>query len=111
MPFTINTPRRDVSDPGTEPPPTKNGPAPPSARFHVLRAAPAFGGDSKGGGVHGYVPAISAEDEANDESCVPWGPEWGKTAEPSNQAQAQACGSLRDDDSDWIEVSACLCSY
>lgn len=68
-----------------------------------MSAAPAHGGDSsKSGNSFGYVPAVLAEDEANDESCIPWGPAAPviKAAEPSGQAPR----SLRDDDSVWIEV-------
>eukprot|EP00903_Cladosiphon_okamuranus_P021042 g19334.t1 len=63
--------------------------------------APAYGKDRKNGNSFGYVPAVSAEDEANDESCIPWGPAAPviKAAEPSGQAPCP----LRDNDNAWIE--------
>ena len=54
------------------------------------------------------MPAVSADDEANAKNRVPWEPAAGNIAETWNQAP----GSLRDDDSCWVEVSACLlCSF
>lgn len=79
-------------------------PKPVDPPHHALNAAPAYGGG--GGNSYGYVPAVSAEDEASDESCVPWGPAAYKTAEPSCHTK----GSLREDDRLWVEVTG-LCVH